>query len=71
MPEARLRRAATLVWAIVAERVRGDLASRERAAETAALVREVAEHRIDPYAAADALLATRDATVRRDEEGPR
>jgi LAO/AO transport system kinase len=71
VPEARFRRASTLVWSIVADRVRGDLASRERAAETAALVREVAEHRIDPYAAADALLATRDATVRRDEEGPR
>ena len=69
VPEARVRRAATLVWSIVAERVRADLASRERAAETWALVREVAEHSIDAYAAADALLATRDATVRRDEEG--
>jgi hypothetical protein len=53
----------------VAERVRADLASKERAAETSALVREVARHEIDPYAAADALLATRDATARRDEEG--
>jgi LAO/AO transport system kinase len=69
VPEARVRRAATLVWTIVAERVRADLASRERAAETWALVREVAAHEIDPYAAADALLATRDASVRRDEEG--
>jgi LAO/AO transport system kinase len=69
VPEARVRRAATLVWTIVAERVRADLASKERAAETWALVREVAAHEIDPYAAADALLATRDASVRRDEEG--
>jgi LAO/AO transport system kinase len=69
VPEARMRRAATLVWAIVAERVRADLASKERAAETSALIREVARHEIDPYAAADALLATRDATARRDEEG--
>ncbi len=69
VPESRVRRAATLVWTIVAERVRADLASRERAAETWALVREVAAHEIDPYAAADALLATRDASVRRDEEG--
>jgi LAO/AO transport system kinase len=69
VPEARVRRAATLVWTIVADRVRADLASKERAAETWALVREVAAHEIDPYAAADALLATRDASVRRDEEG--
>jgi LAO/AO transport system kinase len=67
--EARVRRAATMVWSIVSERVRADLASRERAAETWALVRSVAAHEIDPYAAADALLATRDATARRDEEG--
>jgi LAO/AO transport system kinase len=68
VPEARVRRAATLVWSIVAERVRADLASKERAAETWALVRDVAAHAIDPYAAADALLATRDATTHRDEE---
>ncbi len=67
--DARVRRAATLVWAIVAERVRADLGSRERAAETRALIRDVAAHEVDPYAAADALLATRDASVRRDEEG--
>lgn len=69
IPEARLRRAATLVWAIVAERVRADLGSKERATETRALIRDVATNEIDPYAAADALLATRDASARRDKEG--
>jgi LAO/AO transport system kinase len=54
---ARLARAEALVWAIVGERLRdrvagsaGDSARREELAEVAA-------HRLDPYAAADRLLA--------------
>jgi LAO/AO transport system kinase len=66
--DARLRRAETLVWAIVAARVRDDLAAGGRATETRALIRAVAAHDIDPYAAADALLATR-STAGRTEQG--
>jgi LAO/AO transport system kinase len=65
--EARLRRAETLVWAIVAARVRGELAEGAQAAETRALIRAVASHEIDPYAAADALLATRRTADRAGE----
>jgi LAO/AO transport system kinase len=65
--DARLRRAETLVWAIVAGRVRGELADGERAAEWRALLRAVATHDIDPYAAADALLAPRSVAVRAEE----
>jgi putative protein kinase ArgK-like GTPase of G3E family len=65
--DARLRRAETLVWAIVAGRVRGELADGERAAEWRALLRAVATHDIDPYAAADALLAPRSVAVRVEE----
>jgi LAO/AO transport system kinase len=65
--EARLRRAETLVWAIVARRVRDGMTTGERAAETRALLRSVAAHEIDPYAAADALLATRDGVDGTDE----
>jgi len=59
--EARLKRAETLVWAIVMARVRDDIAKGESAAEARALMAAVAAHAIDPYAAADALLAARAA----------
>jgi LAO/AO transport system kinase len=54
---ARVRRASAVVWEIVAERVRRRLLAGELAAETDALLRDVAAHDVDPYAAAEALLA--------------
>jgi LAO/AO transport system kinase len=65
--DARLRRAETLVWAIVTARVRDELSGGERAAETRALVHAVATHDIDPYAAADALLGARSDPARLEE----
>ncbi len=53
---ARLARAEAQVWAIVAERLRERLHDTEHAATTDALLADVAEHRLDPYAAADRLL---------------
>ena len=52
---ARLARAETLVWAILADRLRADLHDPARRAATAAILGEVADHRLDPYAAADRL----------------
>ncbi len=54
--EARLARAEAQVWAIVAERLRDRLRDPRHAADTTAILGEVAEHRLDPYAAADRLL---------------
>jgi LAO/AO transport system kinase len=59
--EARLARAEAQVWAILAERLRATLHDPARAAGTRAILAEVAEHRLDPYAAADRLLAGLDA----------
>ena len=53
---ARLARAEAQVWAIVADRLRARLHDADHAAATDALLEEVAEHRLDPYAAADRLL---------------
>ena len=53
---ARLARAEAQVWAIVADRLRARLGDTGHAATTAAVLAEVAEHRLDPYAAADRLL---------------
>ncbi len=53
---ARLARADALVWAIVAERLRGRLRAPELAESTGRTLGEVAAHRTDPYAAADELL---------------
>jgi LAO/AO transport system kinase len=53
---ARLARAESQVFAIVAERIRARLGDRSHAVATAALVGEVAAHRLDPYTAADRLL---------------
>jgi LAO/AO transport system kinase len=53
---ARLARAEAQVWTIVADRLRARLGEGAHGATTAALLREVAEHEVDPYAAADRLL---------------
>jgi LAO/AO transport system kinase len=53
---ARLARADAQVWAIVAERLRGQLRDPALAASTRDTLAAVAAHRLDPYAAADALL---------------
>ena len=53
---SRLERAETQVWAIVGDRLRARLHDPAHAALTEALLGDVAEHRVDPYAAADRLL---------------
>jgi LAO/AO transport system kinase len=53
---ARLARADALVWAIVADRLRGRLHEPALAASTSETLSRVASHRLDPYAAADELL---------------
>jgi len=53
---SRLARAEAQVWAIVGDRLRERLKDPARAAGTTALLGDVAEHRVDPYAAADRLL---------------
>jgi LAO/AO transport system kinase len=53
---ARLARADALVWAIVAERLRGRLREPGLAGATGETLARVAAHRLDPYAAADELL---------------
>jgi LAO/AO transport system kinase len=54
---ARLARAEAQVWAILADRMRASLRDGASSPATDAVLREVAEHRLDPYAAADRLLA--------------
>jgi LAO/AO transport system kinase len=63
-PAARLARAHALVWAIVGDRLRDRLHDTRRRAGTDAALREVAEHRLDPYAAADRLIAELDRQAR-------
>jgi LAO/AO transport system kinase len=53
----RRARAAALVWALVGDRVRGRLLAPDLAAGTMATLDAVVRHDLDPYAAADALLA--------------
>jgi LAO/AO transport system kinase len=60
---ARLARAEAQVWAVVGDRVRERLHDAARGAATAATLADVAEHRLDPYAAADRLLAAAEAEV--------
>jgi len=55
---SRLARAETQVWAVMADRLRERLRDPAHEAATAALLDEVAEHRVDPYAASDRLLDT-------------
>ena len=54
---ARLARAGALVWALVGERVRSRLVAPALADRTAAVLRDVADNTLDPYEAADRLLA--------------
>ncbi|HEY7969719.1 MAG TPA: methylmalonyl Co-A mutase-associated GTPase MeaB [Candidatus Limnocylindrales bacterium] len=54
--ESRLARAEAQVWAIVADRIRDRLQEERVRAETRDTLAAVAGHRLDPYAAADALL---------------
>ena len=55
---ARLARAEAQVWAIVADRIRDRLPTRRvSGGDTRETLAAVADHRLDPYAAADALLA--------------
>ena len=54
---ARLVRAEAHVWAIVGDRVRATLTRDPLAAGTASTLAEVADHALDPYSAADRLLA--------------
>ena len=54
---ARLARAEAQVWAILADRLRAELHVPANSAATAATMREVAAHGLDPFAAADRLLA--------------
>jgi LAO/AO transport system kinase len=61
---ARLVRAETQVWAIVADRVRAALLDSAHASSSAATLAEVADHALDPYTAADRLLASLDRETR-------
>ncbi len=54
---ARLARAEAQVWAIVADRLRNRLHEATLRDDTQRTLAEVAAHRLDPYAAADSLLA--------------
>jgi LAO/AO transport system kinase len=53
---ARLARAEAQVWAILGDRLRGQLHDEGRSALTSEVMTAVAEHRLDPYSAADKLL---------------
>jgi LAO/AO transport system kinase len=54
---ARLARAAAQVWSIVGDRLRDRLTAPSSTRATEAVLRDVAEQRLDPFAAADRLLA--------------
>jgi LAO/AO transport system kinase len=54
---ARLARAEAQVWAILADRLRGELHVPANRDATLATMRAVAAHELDPFAAADRLLA--------------
>jgi LAO/AO transport system kinase len=56
--EARRSRAEALVWAIVGDRLRDELLDGSRVERTTSTLDEVADHSLDPYAAADRLLAS-------------
>jgi LAO/AO transport system kinase len=56
-PSARLARAEAQVGAILADRLRSRLHAPARSSETRELYAAVARHDLDPYAAADRLLA--------------
>ncbi|HEX5014894.1 MAG TPA: methylmalonyl Co-A mutase-associated GTPase MeaB [Candidatus Limnocylindrales bacterium] len=52
----RLARAEAQVWAVVGDRLRGELLSDANGARTRQLLVDVAEHRLDPFSAADQLI---------------
>ena len=54
---ARLARAEAQVWSILADRLRATLHQSPKSEATAATMRRVAAHELDPFAAADELLA--------------
>jgi GTPase len=54
---ARLARAEAEVWSIVGDRVRARLTDADHVAATTALLRSVAAHELDPFAAADRLMS--------------
>jgi LAO/AO transport system kinase len=60
---ARLARAEAQVWAVVADRLRGRLDDAAHRATTAQTMAEVADHCLDPYSAADRLLAAVETEV--------
>ena len=60
---ARLARAEAQVWAVISDRVRERLRSPTHRDATSATLAEVADHRLDPYSAADRLLAAVDGEV--------
>ena len=62
--DARLVRARTQVWAIVGERLQDRLDAGTAGPETAAILRAVATHELDPYTAADRLLESATAIER-------
>ncbi len=53
----RLVRAASMVWALFGERLRDALTTGDHAAATSGIVAAVAAHDLDPYTAADRLIA--------------
>jgi LAO/AO transport system kinase len=53
---ARLARAGSQVWSIVGDRIRQRLTQNDHRADTEAVLRAVAAHELDPFAAADRLL---------------
>jgi LAO/AO transport system kinase len=55
---ARMSRAEAQVWAIVADRLRDRLHEATLRDDTQRTLAEVAAHRLDPYTAADSLLAS-------------
>ncbi len=55
---ARLARAQAQVWAILADRTQAELAAPAHRAETEAILRAVADHELDPFAAVDRLLTS-------------
>jgi LAO/AO transport system kinase len=55
---ARLARAEAQVWAVLADRLRGELHVPAQRAATVDVMRRVAGHELDPFSAADRLLET-------------
>jgi LAO/AO transport system kinase len=53
---ARLKRAEAQIWAVLVDRLHSRVRDLEGAASAGELLRSVASHEIDPYAAADAIL---------------